>query len=483
MAKDLLLFKRSSSVLEEEESHEFKKEVDEDRIGKESQLASAKAEMGQVREENERLKMILSRIVKDYHQLQMHFFDIVQQEDNKKKPSELTAAATTTTSSSGHDIDESELVSLSLGNNSTAVNKTEEKADSKSNEKMHDAHFTEGLDLGLDCKFQQKDQSPQNSFEESKGEDAVEGWPPNKMPRSAEVTSQNDVSQPHLKKARVSVRARCDTPTMQDGCQWRKYGQKISKGNPCPRAYYRCTVAPSCPVRKQVQRCAEDMSILITTYEGTHNHPLPIQATAMASTTSAAASMLMSGSSISTSGTSASAGFTMDVSDNSRIRPFYLTSPALSSSQAYPTITLDLTSNSSTPQFTRPPSVFSTVPGYYPSNSASGFSFSSDRSAFPLSWNTTTASSTSNGYFNSYGSHQLNGNPTALARPQLTQFFGTHLPNPVPSSLGSISSSQQNLPPAVTATTKAILSDPSFQPALRAAITSIISGKNNGVAA
>ncbi|KAF9596064.1 hypothetical protein IFM89_007117 [Coptis chinensis] len=45
-------------------------------------------------------------------------------------------------------------------------------------------------------------------------------------------------------------------------------------------AYFKCSFAPSCPVKKKVQRSVEDRSILVATYEGEHNHAHPSQADA-----------------------------------------------------------------------------------------------------------------------------------------------------------------------------------------------------------
>ncbi|KAK7266331.1 hypothetical protein RIF29_18974 [Crotalaria pallida] len=339
---------------------------------KDDKLKSTNVVMGEVKEENERLKMMLERVEKDYHCLQLRFFDILNRETPNNKSVEDSAT-------SPDEIEEPKLVSLCLGR--TPMEPKKEGKVGNSNKPKENEDLEANLTLSLDSKsmFSMEpvsDLSPANSLEVVKEAEAGGSCSTNKSVRTKDVADELSEQTP-TKRARVCVRARCDTPTMNDGCQWRKYGQKIAKGNPCPRAYYRCTVAPSCPVRKQVQRCAEDMSILITTYEGSHNHPLPVSATAMASTTSAAVSMLLSGSSTSQSAShhnSASFGnaptllngLNFTHLDQSSAKQTFL--PNHSSQHLFPTITLDLTSASSSTSthFHRLPSTFASASRFPP---------------------------------------------------------------------------------------------------------------------
>nr|WPH57544.1 WRKY transcription factor [Taraxacum kok-saghyz] len=78
-----------------------------------------------------------------------------------------------------------------------------------------------------------------------------------------------------VREPRVVVQTTSDIDILDDGYRWRKYGQKVVKGNPNPRSYYKCT-SIGCSVRKHVERASQDLRSVITTYEGKHNHDVPM---------------------------------------------------------------------------------------------------------------------------------------------------------------------------------------------------------------
>ncbi|XP_071693433.1 WRKY transcription factor 72A-like [Rutidosis leptorrhynchoides] len=463
--------RKTAEIKHEDKGHDHNDFKQED----EKQFELTKVEMGEVREENQRLRVHLEQIMKDYQALQKKFQDIMHQQQQQ----------TSTAMIIHKDVepqinDESELVCLSLGRTtSTELAKKDKRSTTPTKS-------GEGLDLGLECgKFELSSttqvESPvhpstDNSLEEAKDETG-ETWTPQKPPTPKRNADDQEVSQQNpAKKTRVSVRVRCDTPTMNDGCQWRKYGQKIAKGNPCPRAYYRCTVSPTCPVRKQVQRCPQDMSILITTYEGTHNHPLPVAATAMASTTSAAASMLTSGSSTSGSNSNpnhsaTTHGLNFYLNEHSKLKPIYLPHSSMTPSPSCPTVTLDLTSNTMS---TSSPYGYQSQPmstSFPPRYSTTNLNFSSlESSALPISW--------SNGTLN-YGKTQMGSLNFGSSQPQ-ENIYHSFMQNK--NMMSASNASQHSLQPdTIEAATRAITSDPNFQSVLQAALTSIIgSGTTRG---
>lgn len=119
--------------------------------------------------------------------------------------------------------------------------------------------------------------------------------------RSGEGEAASGAGNRSVREPRVVVQTTSDVDILDDGYRWRKYGQKVVKGNPNPRSassssqssssssssscstrslfpasrsYYKCT-SVGCPVRKHVERASNDPRAVITTYEGKHNHDLP----------------------------------------------------------------------------------------------------------------------------------------------------------------------------------------------------------------
>ncbi|MED6111701.1 WRKY Transcription Factor [Stylosanthes scabra] len=90
--------------------------------------------------------------------------------------------------------------------------------------------------------------------------------------KSSAGTEKNKVKMRRkLREPRFCFQTRSDVDVLDDGYKWRKYGQKVVKNSLHPRSYYRCTHS-NCRVKKRVERLSEDCRMVITTYEGRHNH-------------------------------------------------------------------------------------------------------------------------------------------------------------------------------------------------------------------
>ncbi|KAK7272281.1 hypothetical protein RJT34_28778 [Clitoria ternatea] len=419
-----------------------------------SELVVLQAELERMKVENHRLRNKLDQVNTDYNALQMHLASLMQEqkaeEEDGEQQQQVFDGKTEEDKRGGNGggLVPRKFMDLGLATNgdndepslSSSVGRSQDRSKSPANNvevaskefgtrKSGNSANDEALVFDQDKKEFGREGSPSD-----------QGLAANSVPKFSPPTNV-DQAEATMRKARVSVRARSEAPMITDGCQWRKYGQKMAKGNPCPRAYYRCTMAAGCPVRKQVQRCAEDRTILITTYEGNHNHPLPPAAMAMAQTTSSAARMLLSGSMSSADGL-------MNANFLTRtLLPCSSSMATISASAPFPTVTLDLTQSPNPLQFPKPPNQFQIPFPGVPQNFANS--------------------------------------PAATLLPQIfgqalynqSKFSGLQMSQDVaePSQLGN-QSQQQPSPYLADTVSAAIAADPNFTAALAAAITSIIGG-------
>ncbi|XP_076920693.1 WRKY transcription factor 23-like [Bidens hawaiensis] len=111
---------------------------------------------------------------------------------------------------------------------------------------------------------------PQEGKKENQSKDVSE----NGGDGSKKVVKQKKKDEKKKREPRFAFMTKSDIDHLEDGYRWRKYGQKAVKNSPYPRSYYRCTTQ-KCTVKKRVERSYQDPSIVITTYEGQHNHHLP----------------------------------------------------------------------------------------------------------------------------------------------------------------------------------------------------------------
>ncbi|WJX49944.1 hypothetical protein P8452_36319 [Trifolium repens] len=222
-----------------------------------NQMAILQGELDRTNMENRRLKLMLGQLHANYKNLRMHFDKVMHDRMVERKSKEKERIE------NGGVLDPSKFIDLELAPNVETEMDLDPSSSSMGRKRSRDElrSPTNNTDVASNELVLQKNKSIVSDGKKELGKgiekddspiDNAEKTQSLSLPNNLTVLETDDGASG---KARVSVRTLSQVDMVPDGGQWRKYGQKMTKGNPpCPRSYYRCSFSFECPVRKQIQR-------------------------------------------------------------------------------------------------------------------------------------------------------------------------------------------------------------------------------------